>query len=213
MTKAALTGFPLPLLILSLLLLADPLRAQSPIPDPVADYLAMDVPDRVTNVGRLLVVKRVELDLAHDGKQEVFVGTWYRNSGPDTWLWMGYLPIQGGFKRITDSDVLIDFNNIYVGDLPETGKHGMAQAYSLELPNSERSQSNMISDLSLYYLEDGKLVQQSTGPLDLNDPEQKARFDFFFGPNRKADASPKIESFTVQELAQRGYRIPVWRRP
>jgi hypothetical protein len=183
-----------------------------PIQDPIVDYLAMNVPDRATNVGRLLVVKRATVDIANDGQQEVFVGTWYRNSGPDTWLWVGYKPVQGGYERMTDSDLLIDFNNIFVGELPAIRKHGMAQAYSLELTNSERGQSNMISDLSLYYLEQGKLVQKSMGPLDLDDPDQKAQFDYFFGPNRKADTQPKIESFTVQELVQRGYSLPNWAR-
>jgi hypothetical protein len=186
------------------------LQASTPVQDPMKDYLEMNVPDRATNVGRLLVVKRVTVDVANDGQQEVFIGTWYRNSGPDTWLWVGYKPVTGGYERITDSDVLIDFNNIFLGDLPDVGKHGMAQAYSLELTNSERSQSNMISDLSLYYLEQGKLIQKSTGPLDLDDPEQKARFDYFFGPNRKTDTAPRIESFTVQELVQRGYSLPDW---
>jgi hypothetical protein len=86
------------------------LLVASPIRDPIADYLAMNVPDRVTNVSRLLVLKRVEVDLAKDGKKEVFVGTWYRNSGPDIWLWAAYRPVDGGYERITpvDSDVLID---------------------------------------------------------------------------------------------------------
>src|SRR6516225_5342448 len=34
-----------------------------PITDPVADYLTMDVPDRVSNAGHLLIIKRVEVDL------------------------------------------------------------------------------------------------------------------------------------------------------
>src|SRR5215831_13067841 len=82
--------------------------ADNIVPDPIADYLAMKVPDRATNAGRLLVLKKVEVDLNGDGKQEVFVGTWYRNSGPNTWLWAGYAPVAGGYERITpaDSDVL-----------------------------------------------------------------------------------------------------------
>jgi hypothetical protein len=183
-------------------------RGSTLIQDPMADYLAMVVPDRVMNAGPLLVVKRVTVDLSNVGEKDLFVGTWYRKSGPDTWLWVGYRPVPGGYERITDSDVLIDFNAIYVGELPEIGKYGMAQAYSLELPNSERNQSNMISDLSLYYLEDGKLVQKSLGPLDLDDPEQKTEFDFYFGPQRKMGSAPFIESFTVLELVQRGYTLP-----
>jgi hypothetical protein len=35
----------------------------------------------------------------------------------------------------------------------------MTQTYNLELPNSDRDQSNIISDLSFYYIEEGKLVQ------------------------------------------------------
>jgi hypothetical protein len=187
--------------------------AEPPIQDPIVDYLAMNVPDRVANVGRLLVIKKVAVDMEGNGKDDLFVGTWYRNSGPNTWLWTGYAPVSGGYKRITpaDSDVLIDFDGIYVGDLPDIGRPGMAQAYSLELDNNDRSQSNMISDLTFYYVEDGKLRQQGTGALDREDPEQESKFEYYFGPNRKISATPKIESFTIPELAERGYHIPVWR--
>jgi hypothetical protein len=186
--------------------------ADTLITDPIADYLAMNVPDRVTNAGRLLVIKKVQVDLEGTGKDDVFVGTWYRNSGPDIWLWTGYAPIAGGYKRITpaDSDVLIDFDGIYVGYLPDVGRPGMAQAYSLELPNKDRDQSNMISDLTLYYVENGKLVEQGTGPLDRDDPDQNAKYQYYFGPNRKVATAPKVESYTVFELAHRGYHIPLW---
>jgi hypothetical protein len=189
--------------------------SDEPIADPVADYLAMNVPDRISNAGHLLIVKRVEVDLEGNGKKEVFVGTWYRNSGPNTWLWTGYSPIEGGYKRITPthSDVLIDFDGIYIGDLPELGRHGMAQAYSLELDNKDRDQSNVISDVTFYYIEQGELVQKGTGALDRDDPEQEAKYQFYFGPNRKRSATPGIESFTVQELASKGYQIPSWRSP
>jgi len=184
------------------------------VPDPIADYLAMKVPDRATNAGRLLVLKKVEVDLNGDGKKEVFVGTWYRNSGPNTWLWAGYLPDGNGYRRITPagSDVLIDFDGIYVGPLPDLHRQGLAQAYSLELDNKDREQSNMISDLTFYYVENGKLVEEGSGTLDRDDPEQEAKFDFYFGPNRKIRETPRIESFSVQELAQRGYKIPNWRK-
>jgi hypothetical protein len=193
-------------------LMTTALHAEPPITDPIADYLAMNVPDRIANAGRLLVVKKVEVDLEGTGKNDVFVGTWYRNSGPDTWLWAGYAPIAGGFKRITpaDSDVLIDFDGIYVGYLPDAARQGMAQAYSLELTNKDRDQSNMISDLTFYYVENGTLVQQGTGALDRDDPDQEAKFEYYFGPSRKVSMTPKIESFTVFDLAQRGYRIPIW---
>ena len=187
--------------------------AEPPIQDPIADYLAMNVPDRATNVGRLLVIKEVAIDMEGNGKDDLFVGTWYRNSGPNTWLWAGYAPVTGGYKRVTpaDSDVLIDFDRIYVGDLPDIGRHGMAQAYSLELDNKDRDQSNMISDVTFYYIEDGRLMQQGTGALDRDDPEEESKFQYYFGPNRKISAPPKIESFTVPELVERGYHIPVWR--
>jgi hypothetical protein len=187
--------------------------AEAAIQDPIVDYMAMNVPDRVTNVGRLLVIKKVEVDMEGNGKADVFVGTWYRNSGPNTWLWAGYAPVAGGYERITpaDSDVLIDFDGIYVGYLPDIGRRGMAQAYSLELDNRDRDRSNMISDLTFYYIEDGRLMQQGTGALDRDDPEQESKFQYYFGANRKTSAAPKIESFIVPELVQRGYRIPVWK--
>jgi hypothetical protein len=198
---------------LAFTVLAFRVSAEPPIQDPIVDYLAMNVPDRVANVGRLLVIKEVAVDIEGNGKDDLFVGTWYRNSGPNTWLWAGYAPVPGGYKRITpaDSDVLIDFDGIYVGDLPDIGRPGMAQAYSLELDNKDRSQSNMISDLTFYFIEDGKLRQQGTGALDRDDPEQESKFEYYFGPNRKMSAPPKIESFTIPELAERGYHIPVWR--
>jgi hypothetical protein len=197
---------------LALAMLTFRASGEPPIQDPIADYLAMNVPDRVTNAGRLLVIKKVAVDMEGTGKEDLFVGTWYRNSGPNTWLWAGYAPIAGGYQRITpgDSDVLIDFDGIYVGELPDIGRPGMAQAYSLELDNKDRGESNMISDLTFYYLEDGRLMEQGTGALDRDDPEQASKFDYYFGPHRKASATPKIESFTVPELVERGYHIPFW---
>jgi hypothetical protein len=61
-------------------------RANEVVADPIADYLAMNVPDRAENAGRLLVLKRVEVDMEGNGKPVVFIGTWYRKSGPNTWL-------------------------------------------------------------------------------------------------------------------------------
>ena len=48
------------------------------VKDPIADYLAMTVPDRVLNTGGLLVIKKVQVDIDGGGAPEVFVGTWYR---------------------------------------------------------------------------------------------------------------------------------------
>jgi len=203
-------GKMLGILCVAFVVLVVPARSDEPIADPIADYLGMNVPDRASNAGHLLIIKRVEVDLEGNGKSEIFLGTWYRHSGPNTWLWAGYMPTPGGYKRITPahSDVLIDFDGIYVGDLPEIGRHGMAQAYSLELDNKDREQSNMISDVTFYYIEQGELMQKGTGALDRDDPEQEAKYEFYFGPNRNVSATPKIESFTVQELASKGYRIP-----
>jgi hypothetical protein len=53
-------------------------------------------------------------------------------------------------------------------------------------------------------------VQKGTGALDRDDPEQERKYRFYFGPDRKVSATPKIESFTVQELAAKGYKIPGW---
>ena len=182
------------------------------ITDPVADYLAMKVPDRAENTGGLLVIKRVEVDIDGKGSPAIFVGTWYRKSGPNTWLWAGYQKRDDGYHRITppDSDVLIDFDNIYVGEIPEIRQQGLVQGYSLELDNKDRDQSNLLSDLEYYYIDNGTLVQQSAGPLDRDDPDQKETYDYFFGPNRKVRETPKIESFTIIDLIHRGYVMPDW---
>ena len=182
------------------------------VKDPIADYLAMTVPDRVLNTGGLLVIKKVQVDIDGRGAPEVFVGTWYRKSGPNTWLWAGYQKNGDGYQRITppDSDVLIDFDNIYVGEIPELQRQGLVQGYSLELDNKDRDQSNLLSDLEYYYVDNGTLVQQSAGPLDRDDPSQNETYDFFFGPSRKIRETPKIESFTIFELIHRGYTMPDW---
>jgi hypothetical protein len=182
------------------------------IKDPIADYLAMKVPDRAENTGGLLVVKRVEVDIDGNGTPDVFVGTWYRKSGPNTWLWVGYQKDSDGYRRITpaDSDVLIDFDNIYIGEIPDLQRQGLVQGYSLELDNKDRDQSNLLSDLEYYYVDNGSLVQQSAGPLDRDDPDQNQTYDFFFGPNRKVRETPRVESFTIIDLIHRGYVMPDW---
>ena len=185
-------------------------KANDVITDPIADYLSMNVPDRAENAGRLLVLKKVEVDMEGNGKPVVFVGTWYRKSGPNTWLWIAYAPVAGGYQRITDSDVLIDFTEIYVGPIPALHRNGLVQAYSLELDNQDRDQSNMISDLEYYVVDGYKLVQQGAGALDREDPDQKATFDYFFGPKRAVSSAPQITSYSVGELAQRGYHLPNW---
>jgi hypothetical protein len=185
-------------------------EANEVVADPIADYLSMNVPDRTENAGRLLILKKVEVDIEGNGKPVVFVGTWYRNSGPNTWLWIAYAPVAGGYQRITDSDVLIDFAGIYVGPIPALHRNGLVQAYSLELDNQDRDQSNMISDLEYYFVDSGKLVQQGAGALDREEPDQKATFDYFFGPKRTVSGTPKITSYSVGELVQRGYRMPNW---
>jgi hypothetical protein len=180
------------------------------IQDPIADYLAMNVPDRATNARPLFVLKKVEVDIAGDGNPVVFIGTWYRNSGPNTWLWAGYQHSGTGFHRITPdhSDVLIDFEGIYVGPLTDLQCEGMAQAYSLELDNKDRGQSNLISDVTFYYLKDGKLVEQESGTLDREDPNDLAKYEFYFGPGRKTRETPRVEAFTIPDLTRRGYKIP-----
>jgi hypothetical protein len=200
------------LLVSCLSILWCPFANGQNIEDPIADYLAMKVPDRAENTGGLFVIKRVEVDIGGNGTPEIFIGTWYRKSGPNTWLWTGYQKGSDGYHRITppDSDVLIDFDNIYVGQIPEIQRQGLVQGYSLELDNKERDQSNLLSDLEYYYLDNGTLVQQSAGPLDRDDPDQKKTYDYFFGPDRKVRETPKIESFTIFDLIHRGYVMPDW---
>ncbi|MBV9671786.1 MAG: hypothetical protein JO076_03045 [Verrucomicrobia bacterium] len=198
--------------LIALLLFLPQFGWSAPVTDPVAAYLAMNIPDRARNAGRLLVLKTVEVDLSGKGDRTVFVGTWYRNSGPNTWLWAGFAPTEGGYELITpkDSDLLIDFEGIYIGVLPDIGRYGMAQAYSLELDNKDRDQSNLISDLTFYYLDGKQLVEKGSGPLDRNDPQQRKIFDFYFGLDRKISSKPRISSYTVVDLIRMGYKIPRW---
>lgn len=51
---------------------------ETSISDPIADYLAMQVPDRSEYVGTLELIKRVKIDVDGDGNNEIFIGRWYR---------------------------------------------------------------------------------------------------------------------------------------
>jgi hypothetical protein len=118
----------------------------SPIHDPIADYLKMNIPDRREYIGTLDHVSSARIDVDGDGKDEVFIGAPYRYSGRMEVLWVGYEPVEGGYKRITpaDEDIMIgSFEDIYAGPLAEIAKQGLATADDIEVdsPESENDQS------------------------------------------------------------------------
>jgi len=187
-------------------------RASS-IQDPIEDYLRMQVPARSDYVGTLEFVKRVKLDVDGDGNDEVFIGTPYRYSGAKyDFNWAGYIPVEGGFQRITPSDEdfpMDTFEDIYIGPLTEISKQGLATADDVEVDNPESGNIIKVGMLRFLYIANGRLIQEEWGPLDLAAPEQKTAYRRYFGADR-VTRKAIIESFSRQQLQEMGYTIPDW---
>lgn len=184
----------------------------NPIEDPIADYLAMRVPDRTDYIGTLNHVDRVKVDVDGDATNEVFIGTPYHYSGTMEVFWVGYRAVEGGYERITpaDHDITIgSFEDIYVGPLTEIATQGLATADDIEVDNPESGNVAKVGMLRFFHIANGRLIQEERGPLDLAVPEQKTVYQRYFGGDR-VTRKAAIESFTRQQLQEMGYTIPNW---
>jgi hypothetical protein len=199
-----------------LLLLCVSAFAAGPIQDPIADYLAMQVPDRSEYVGALQFIKRVNIDVDGDGTDEVFVGTWYRYMGSkDAYYWSAYKATPGGgYSRLTPnvSDVFLLFDNIFAGFIQERSVQGLVQCYGGQAtaPDSgELARTN----LYFYYIENGELKEEHRGELNLSNSADKAVYERYFGEDRQSRQPSSTDTFTTQQLQQMGYTIPNWEPP
>jgi hypothetical protein len=174
------------------------------------------VPARSDYVGTLEFVQRVKVDIDGDGNDEVFIGTSYRYSGAKyDFNWAGYIPVEGGFQRITPSneDVsMATFEDIYIGPLTEVSRQGLATADDIEVDNPESGNITKVGLLRFYYIADGRLVEEERGSLDLTVPEQKTTHERYFGKDR-VTRKATMESFSREQLQQMGYTIPNWEPP
>lgn len=191
-------------------------RAEAnPIEDPIADYLAMRVPDRTDYIGTLDHVDRVKVDVDGDETDEVFIGTPYQYSGTMEVFWAGYRSVEGGYERITpaDQDITIgSFEVIYVGPLAEISTQGLATADDIEVDNPQSGNITKVGMLRFYYIANGRLVEEERGPLDVAVPEQKTAYQRYFGGDR-VTRKAIIETFSRQQLQEMGYTIPDWEPP
>lgn len=188
----------------------------NPISDPIADYLAMQVPDRSEFIGTLEFVQRVKIDVDDDGTEEMFVGTWYRHSGSkEAYYYTGYKQVQGGYQRITlaNTDVQVtSFETIFAGLLQEVAKQGLATAGDIEVDSPESGNVTKVGMLRFYYIVNEQLVVDERGALDLAVPADKAAYDRYFGKDR-VTRKATIETFDRQQLQQMGYTLPNWEPP
>ena len=188
----------------------------SPIQDPIEDYLGMQVPARSDYVGTLEFVKRVKVDVDGDGDDEVFIGTSYRYSGAKSdFNWAGYIPVEGGFQRITPSNedfAMATFEDIYIGPLTEISKQGLATADDVEVDSPESGIVTKVGMVRFYYLANDRLVVEERGALDLAVPEQRKAYEHYFGSDRVTRKATQ-ESFSREQLQQMGYTIPDWEPP
>lgn len=189
----------------------------NPIQDPIADYLAMQVPDRFEYVGTPEFIQRVKVDVDGDGTDEIFVGTWYRFSGSkETYYWACYKAVQGGYVRITpaDKDVMISsFEGIYAGLIEEVSKQGLVMAYDISIDSPEEANVTAVGNLHYYTIADGQLIDEDRGALNLANQADKTIYEKYFGPERETRTPSSNETFTAAQLQQLGYTIPNWEPP
>ena len=194
--------------------LGDSAKANS-IRDPIADYLAMQVPERIDYIGTLDHVDRAKIDLDGDGKDEMFIGAPYKYSGSMEVLWVGYRVTGEGYQRITpaNEDIMIgSFEDIYAGPLAEIAKQGLATAEDLEVDSPESGNVVKVGLLRFYHIANGRLVVEDRGGLDLTVPEQKAVYERYFGEKR-VTRKAAIETLSREQLQTMGYTIPDWEPP
>lgn len=187
----------------------------NPIQDPVADYLAMQVPDRTDFIGTLDHVDRVKIDVDGDGNDEVFIGAPYKYSGTMEVFWVGFKPVEGGYQRITpaEKDITIgSFETIYAGPLTEISKQGLATADDIEVDNRQSGNVTRVGMLKFYYIANGQLVEEQRAALDLAVPADKATYESYFGKAR-VTRKAAIETFSREQLQEMGYTIPNWEPP
>jgi hypothetical protein len=130
-------------------------------------------------------------------------------------FWAGYRSVEGGYERITaaDQDITIgSFEVIYIGPLTEISKQGLATADDIEVDHPQTGNITKIGMLRFYYIENGRLVEEERGSLDLTVPEQKATYHRYFGGDR-VTRKAVIESFGRQQIQEMGYTIPEWEPP
>lgn len=189
----------------------------NPIQDPIADFLAMNVPDRIEYAGTPELVRRVKIDVNGDGNDEVFIGVPYRYSGAKSdFNWAVYLPVQGGYQRITaaNSDISIpSFEKIFAGNLVEVFKQGLAYAYGVTVDNPKDANVTGVESLHFYTIANDALVDENRGALNLSIPAEKAIYDHYFGTDRQTRSVISNGTFTAQQLQQMGYTIPNWEPP
>ena len=207
--------FKSPFLIGLAIQLAMPYGFATPIQDPIADYLAMQVPDRLEYVGTPEIVKRVKIDVDGDGKNEVFIGTCYKYSGSkEASYWSAYKEAQGGsYDRITpaNADIWIpSFEKIYAGNIPEISKQGLVYAFGTAVDNPKDANITGVEALHYYSITNNQLVDADRGALNLSVPADKTIYDRYFGPNRQTRVTASDETFTAVQLQQMGYTIPNW---
>lgn len=184
-----------------------------PIQDPIADYLAMQVPDRSEYVGTLDFLQRVKVDVDGDGSDEVFVGTWYRYSGSkEAYYYAGYRQKHDGYARITsaNADVQISsFETIFAGSLQEISKQGLAEARDIEVDSPQSGNATKVGMLTFYYIANGHLVEELRAALNLAVPVDKIAYERYFGEKR-VTRKATIATFSRDQLQQMGYSIPNW---
>lgn len=186
----------------------------NPIQDPITDYLSLQVPDRSEFIGTLEFVRRVKVDVDGDGKDETFIGTWYRHSGSNrAYYWSAYKQVQGGYERITaaNKDIHIaSFENAYIDLIAESSKQGIVAAYDIEVDTSENADVTKVGELHFYCIANDSLADQNFGALDLSNPAHKTIYERYFGPDVQTRKPSSIETFSNQQLQEMGYQIPNW---
>jgi hypothetical protein len=192
------------------------------IQDPINDFLRLPIEGFYSDASELVNIHAVYCDLDGDGIEECFVGhhqMWY---GGHAIYFSAYEKKNNRFQRLLpfSQAAPIDFYDgekecVFIGAVVERSSQGMLIGDPVYKHVSgdpgELLPVVEYSSLKFYRIQDGRLIVDELGPLDLRTPEGKAFFDRYFGKDVKSRAI-RFESYSVKKLKELGYTIPDWKQ-
>lgn len=194
------------------------LAADTPLRDPVADFLSLPIKDRYTDGSEVVTIYRASIDIDSDGSPETLVGhhkMWWGDN--DGIYWAIYTKDGDHFKRLTkpDEDVrlqLYDGNPdfMYVGGVTEQRGAGLLMAVPLLQRSDEKAELIGIEHLIFTSIENGHAITKELPGLDFSKEADKAFYKKYFA-QAGHQGGFAVEKISAKQLKEQGYRIPNWK--
>jgi hypothetical protein len=196
------------------------------VKDPILDFLQLPIEERYTDASSVVRVHEIRVDIDGDGVDELFVGHHMMWWGDNYGLYGAfYKKSPQGYVRLTPKDKAIAIDPRFFGRRDSTfcgfineinGEGLLVLANDFVSRDPEDSEKlvppDSYSSRRIFRVVQDRLEVIELGPLDLHSKEGKAFYDEYFGgqPTRSVRAD---RSYSVDELKEKGYEIPDWKRP